>query len=133
MWSFIDHRLHIIKRVHNEFMGELGVIMTSDFYQSPLIRDSWIFKPITNIFNTIVLNHQLEYVQGYELQEVMWQNDINFINILNRFRATSQTIEDIKCMNNNCLKTPLMDNTLPYLFYTNVKTTMHNKNVFQST
>jgi hypothetical protein len=52
-------------------MGELGVIMTSDFYQSPLIRDSWIFKPITNIFNTIVLNHQLEYVQGYELQEVM--------------------------------------------------------------
>jgi hypothetical protein len=26
-----------------------------------------------------------------------------------------------------------MDNTLPYLFYTNIKTTMHNKNVFQST
>jgi hypothetical protein len=26
-----------------------------------------------------------------------------------------------------------MDNTLPYLFYTNVKTTMHNKNVFQNT
>jgi hypothetical protein len=64
---------------------------------------------------------------------MMQQHDINFINILNRFRITSQTIEDIKCMNNNCLKTPLMDNILPYLFYTNVKTTMHNKNVFQNT
>jgi hypothetical protein len=38
------------------------------------------------------------------------QDDINFINILNRFRIASQTIEDIKCMNDNCLKTPLMDN-----------------------
>jgi hypothetical protein len=26
-----------------------------------------------------------------------------------------------------------MDNTLPYLFYTNVKTTVHNKNVFWNT
>jgi len=55
MLYFIDHRLHIIKQVHNEFMGELNVIMTSDFYQAPLVQDSWIFKPITNIFNTITL------------------------------------------------------------------------------
>ncbi len=45
----------------------------------------------------------------------------------------SQTIEDIKFMNNNCLRTPSMDNTLPYWFYTNVKTTMDNKNVFWNT
>jgi hypothetical protein len=56
MLSFIDHRLHIIKQVHNEFMGGLDVIITSDFYQALLIRDSWIFKPITNTFNTIALN-----------------------------------------------------------------------------
>ncbi len=60
----------------------------------------------------------------------MRQDDINFINILNRLIITSQTIKDIKCMNNNCLSTPWMDNTLPYLFYMHVKTTMHNKNVF---
>ncbi len=36
-------------------------------------------------------------------------------------------------MNNNCLETPPMDNIYPYLFYTNVKTTMHNKNVFPNT
>jgi hypothetical protein len=64
---------------------------------------------------------------------VMRQDDINFTNILNRFKTTSQTIEDIKFMNNNCLRTPLMDNTLPYSFYTNVKTTMDNKNVFWNT
>jgi hypothetical protein len=47
----------------------------------------------------------------------MRQDDINFINILNRFKTASQTIEDIKCMNNNYLTTPLMDNILPYLFF----------------
>ncbi len=36
-------------------------------------------------------------------------------------------------MNNNCLRTQSMDNTLLYLFYTNVKITMHSKNVFQNT
>jgi hypothetical protein len=86
------------------------------------------FQTNNQHFNT--LNYSSKYVQCYELQEVMWQNNIHFINILNRFRIASQTIKDIKFMNNNCLKTPLMDNTLPYLLYTNIKTTMHNKNVF---
>jgi hypothetical protein len=106
-------------------MGGLDVIMTSDFYQAPPFRNSWIFKPITNTFNIIVLNFWLEYVQCYELQEVMWQDDINFINILNKFKIISQTIKDMKCTNNNCLKTPPMNNTLSHLFYTNVKTKMY--------
>jgi hypothetical protein len=38
MLFFIDCRLHIIKQVHNEFMGGLDVIMTSDFYQTPLFE-----------------------------------------------------------------------------------------------
>jgi hypothetical protein len=71
MLSFIDRKLHIIKQVHNEFMGGLNVIMTSDFYQAPLVRNLWILKPITNTFNIIALNYWLEYVQCYELQEVM--------------------------------------------------------------
>jgi hypothetical protein len=53
-------------------MGGLDVIMISDFYQTPPVRNSWILKPITNIFNIIALNdYWLEYVQCYELQEVM--------------------------------------------------------------
>ncbi len=56
--SFIDHRLCIIK----QFMGGLNVIMTGDFYQTLLVRDSWIFKPITNTLKTITLNYWLKYV-----------------------------------------------------------------------
>jgi hypothetical protein len=45
MLTFIDCRLHDIKQVHNEFMGGLAIIiMTSDFYQSPPVCDSGIFK-----------------------------------------------------------------------------------------
>jgi hypothetical protein len=57
----------------------------------------------------------------------MKQNDVHFINILNRFQTTSQTNDDIDFMNNFCLKPPPMDNILPSLFYTNLKTTTHNK------
>jgi hypothetical protein len=63
----------------------------------------------------------------------MRQNDINFINILNRFRTTLQTFEDINFINKICFKAPPMDNTLPYLFYTNAKTTTHNNNIFHTT
>jgi hypothetical protein len=63
----------------------------------------------------------------------MRQNDVNFINILNRFWITSQTFEDIDFINKICFKAPPLDNTLPYLFYTNAKTTTHNNNVFHTT
>jgi hypothetical protein len=35
MLSSIDCRLWIIKQVHNQSMGGLGVIMINDFYQAP--------------------------------------------------------------------------------------------------
>jgi hypothetical protein len=47
MLTFIDHRLHVIKRVHNQFMGGLDIIMTRDLYKAPLLQDSWIFKSKT--------------------------------------------------------------------------------------
>jgi len=59
---FINCKLHIIKQVHNEFMGGLDVITIGDFYSAPFVQDSWIFKPITNTFNTMALNYWLEYV-----------------------------------------------------------------------
>jgi len=33
-----------MKQVHNQFMGGLDVIMTCDFYQTPLVQVSWIFS-----------------------------------------------------------------------------------------
>jgi hypothetical protein len=40
----------------------------------------------------------------------MQQNDVNFINILNKFQIVSQTCEDINFINKVCLKPPPMDN-----------------------
>jgi hypothetical protein len=45
-----------------------------------------------------------ENIKCYELKQVMKQNDINFINILNRFQTTSQTFEDINFINKFVLK-----------------------------
>ncbi len=33
--SFINHRLHVIKQVHNEFIGGLNVIMIDDYIKFP--------------------------------------------------------------------------------------------------
>jgi hypothetical protein len=44
MLTFIDHRLHVIKQIHNQFMDGLDIIMTRDLYKAPLVQDSWIFK-----------------------------------------------------------------------------------------
>jgi hypothetical protein len=45
--------LHVVKQVHNEFMGGLDVIMKGDFYQTPPIWDSWIFKPKIKGYNIL--------------------------------------------------------------------------------
>jgi hypothetical protein len=57
----------------------------------------------------------------------MQQNDLQVINILYRLQITSHTSKDISFINQICLRTPPIDNTLPHLFYTNAKTIEHNK------
>jgi hypothetical protein len=83
--SFIDHRLQIIKQVHNQFMVGLDAIMTNDFYQGPLICISWIFSSKNigfDIFASIFWN---ENVKCYKLQKIIKQNGVHFISILNTF------------------------------------------------
>jgi hypothetical protein len=63
----------------------------------------------------------------------MWQNDLEFINILNRIQTSSQTTKDINSINKICYRKPPMDNILPHLFYTNIETIQHNKNIFENT
>ncbi len=55
------------------------------------------------------------------LHKIMKQNDVHFINILNRFQITSDKNENIHFTNDFCLTSPPMDNTLPQLFYTTFK------------
>ncbi len=65
MLTFINHKLHVIKQVHNQCMGGLDVIMTCDFYQVPPLRDSQILrlKMMDSIFQ--------EYCFGVKTENVM--------------------------------------------------------------
>ncbi len=62
---FIDNNLKSIKHIQNKFFGGVDVIMTSDFYQAPLMKDTWIFQNIKNNVNT------LTQVLGKHMSNVM--------------------------------------------------------------
>ncbi len=40
MFNVINNRLRFIKHIQNNFFGGVDVIMTCDFYQTPLVKDS---------------------------------------------------------------------------------------------
>jgi hypothetical protein len=125
MLNFIDCKLHAIKQVHNQFMGGLDVIMTTNFYQAPQIWDSRIFKQkkMDLIF--------LEQSFGMKMSNVMNYLKLCDKNIQNKhYKYISNNVtNDWKCK--FYLKTPPTTNTtLARLFYTNAKIFTHNKNVF---
>jgi hypothetical protein len=53
MFNVINSMLRSIKHVQNKFFGGVDVTMIGDFYQAPLVKDSWIFQNIKN--NVIAL------------------------------------------------------------------------------
>jgi hypothetical protein len=53
MFNVIDSRLRSIKHIQNKFFGDVDVIMTSDFYQTPLVKNSWILQNIKNNVNAL--------------------------------------------------------------------------------
>jgi len=71
MFNVINNRLRSIKHIQNNFFGGVDVIMTCDFYQTPLVKDNWIFQNIKNNVNALTLNFWQAYVQCYELNKVM--------------------------------------------------------------
>jgi hypothetical protein len=68
---FIDNNLKSIKHIQNKFFGGVDVIMTSDFYRAPLMKDTWIFQNIKNNVNTLTQIFWQTYVQCYEINKVM--------------------------------------------------------------
>ncbi len=56
MFNVIDKRLRFIKHIQNKFFGGVNVIMTSDFYEAPLMKDSWIFQNIKDNVNALTPN-----------------------------------------------------------------------------
>jgi hypothetical protein len=71
MFDAIENRLRSIIHVQNKFFGGVDIIMIGDFYQAPLVKDSWIFQTIKDNVNILTPNLWQTYVQCYELNKVM--------------------------------------------------------------
>jgi hypothetical protein len=71
MFNVIDDKLRSIKHTQNNFFGGVDVITTSDFYLTPLMKDTWIFQNIKDNVNALAPNFWQTYVQCYDLNKVM--------------------------------------------------------------
>ncbi len=71
MFNVIDNRVRSIKHIQNNFFGGVDVLMIGDFFQVPLMKNSWIFQNIKNNVNALTPNFLQTYVQCYELNKVM--------------------------------------------------------------
>jgi len=54
-----------MKHIQNKFFDGVDVIMRSDFYQAPLVKDSWIFQNVKDNVNALATNAWQTYVQCY--------------------------------------------------------------------
>jgi hypothetical protein len=133
MFNVVDQRLRSIKHIQNKYFGNLDLIMTGDFYQAPPVKDGWIFDNIREGFNSLAPSFWHTHVKCYQLKKVMRQSDLKFIETLNRFRTSTQTLADIHFINNECFRQPPKSLTIPYLFYTNKHVAKHNEKVFNDT
>ncbi len=86
----INHRLKAIKHIQNEFFNGLDVIMLGDFYQTPLVKDCWVFSCFNDIVNALAPKFWEKNIKCYELTLVMWQTDTQFIKTLNKFHTCTQ-------------------------------------------
>ena len=96
--------LHIHQRLTEIFgtsnahlFAGISILAIGDMYQLPPIRRKPVFANYKNdVFN---LYHPWHLFTMIELVDIMRQkNDQPFAGLLNRFRTTSQTEEDIKCI-----------------------------------
>jgi len=55
MFNVINNRLMSIKHIKYIFLACFHGIITCDFYQSPLVKDSWIFQNIKDNINALTL------------------------------------------------------------------------------
>jgi hypothetical protein len=59
------------------------------------VKDNWIFQNIKDNVNALAPIFWQTYVQCYELNKVMRQFDMVFIQTLNKFHTTIKNTKDI--------------------------------------
>ena len=105
----IDYRLRKIKRNEKPF-GGLTVIFIGDFYQLKALGEQCIFQQpqSKNMPKLAWYTSPWKFYSMYELTKVVRQNEINWIELLNRVRVGLQTDDDIQRIKN------LVGNPVPH-------------------
>jgi len=99
--------------------------MLGDFYQTPLVKDCWIFYSLNDSINALAPNFWKNNVKCYELTLVMQQTNTKFIKTLNKFCTYTKTFKNIQYINSNCCQrnTKHFNYTTFFLYkYFNAKT-----------
>jgi hypothetical protein len=132
MFNFIDNRVRSIN-IQNKFVGGVNVIMIGVFYQTPLVKNSWIFLIIKGNVNVLAPIFWQTYVQCYKLNKVMGWFNMVFIQNLNKIRTITENKKDIEFINSICNGQLPNNFIIIYLFYTNKLVQKHNEKVFINT
>jgi len=56
IFNVIDNKLRSIKHIQNNFFGGVDNLMTSDLWQSPLVKYNWVFQNIKSNINALTPN-----------------------------------------------------------------------------
>lgn len=72
-------------------------------------------------------------IKVFELKCVMHQQEMEFIQLLSKFRKAQQSQKDIDFIKNLYLRPPPSDPTVPHRMYTNAATQNHNLKAFHDT
>jgi hypothetical protein len=98
MFNVINNGLKFIKHIQNNFFRGVDVIMIADFYETSPVKDSWIFQSIKDNVHALTLHIWQIHVQCYEINKVMQQFNMVFIQIL----YCNKKSKDIKFIKSIC-------------------------------
>jgi hypothetical protein len=97
------------------------------------MKDSWDFQNIKDNVDALTPIFLQTYVQYYELNKIMQQYNMVFIQILNGLYTVIENTKDVEFINSICNRQSPNNFTIMYLFYTNKLVQKHNENVFTNT
>ena len=130
IFNFVDTRLRAIMHNHNKPLGDLDVILCGDLCQASPIRDTWIFKNDDSLLTTFSSSFWTSKVKYFELTQPMRQDNIAFLEILNKIRVGEQTDDDLRQINTIYCKRPENILQTSYLFFKNTDKDKHNNEIF---
>lgn len=123
----IKKRIHEIMLTPASPFGNLDIILCGDLCQEKLVRNCWIFEQ-THIKGTRApYNFWKENVKIYELNQVLRQDNKEFVSILNIIKTCSHIDGHLAFLNNHCYRSIPNYPIFPYLFYLNKNAHEHNE------